>query len=284
MLATLSTFTRSTDETALTRPRLFHFRRQQRPVRLLHWLCSRQCTEDRQRAKDRAGQARRRTNRGVAGGVRPRSPRSHNGRAGDLRVLESHPGINEGNPKSLGGLNWGQQLSADDRRKVSLFTSNEPTSESVSKDGEQTWQGVAKVDFTRFSAVISQTKSPGLKVFFSALQCAAGITTGAATGGVTAVHALTSCGSLVSSTFGFLAATIYKNLENAQFPADLLAEIGYSMEYSAELKRILNSVAQGGRSCYNYQTPPLIDRAYNSLCAVRKTREYAAEQSVGASK
>ncbi len=140
---------------------------------------------------------------------------------------------------------------------------------------------MAKVDFTRFSAVISQTKSPGLKVFFSALQCAAGITTGAATGGVTAIHAVTSCGSLLSSIFGLVTAGIFKNLENVQFPPELLAEIGYAMEYSAELNRVLKSVTKGGRECYGYQTPPLIDRAYESLsCAVQKTHEYAAKRTV----
>ncbi len=58
--------------------------------------------------------------------------------AGDLSMYSNLiPGINKGNPNSLGGLNWGQQLSADDRRKISKFNSNEPNADS-SSDTEKT--------------------------------------------------------------------------------------------------------------------------------------------------
>ena len=51
------------------------------------------------------------------------------------------PGINDGNPNSLGGLNWGRQLSADNRRKISKFTSSkEPTARSTSSTKEATIQ------------------------------------------------------------------------------------------------------------------------------------------------
>ena len=38
---------------------------------------------------------------------------------------------------------------------------------------------------------------------------------------------------------------------------------------------------EGGRLCYGYQPPPLIDQAFSSLtCAVRKTHEFASKGSI----
>ena len=130
-----------------------------------------------------------------------------------------------------------------------------------------------------FSSVISPDRKPRLKVFFSALQCAAGIATGAATGGVTAAHAVMSCDKLyVSSTFGFLAATIYKNLENVQFPADLWpVGIRWSTRLSCSGFSVLSEVAQ------LLQLPDAsFDRPGVRLPHLRCAQDqYAAEQSVG---